>query len=260
MSIDWNEIQKAISPIKCFEDINSRLQESFGYTFVRETFNFTMPQLTQFTQLSLGGDPQGRYKDFTLKLVRICPKLQQAGVQNVLDLIATVETCQQLEKFSTQSEINALDIVSVLKFLIYWLIPGKKYMSGLVRNAPEITDALKVLASMGIRTNLDLLQRGINPAGRKELAAASGLSESIIEEMVNRADFSRMPWASKATISNIIGAGYASLSQLAGANPETLFADYYRYGKSIGKNLKLGNEIENSHRIANIIPVILRKE
>jgi len=69
-----------------------------------------------------------------------------------------------------------------------------------------------------------------------------------------------MPWASKATISNIMGAGYGSLAQLADANPEQLYADFFRYGKAIGKNLKLGNEIENSHRIAKIVPALLQKD
>jgi hypothetical protein len=260
MSVDWNKVQIVISPIKNFEDINKRLQESFGYAFVREIFNFTIPQLVRYTQVSMGGDPQGRYKESTQRLVRIYTELQKAGVKNVLDLMTHAETRQRLETFSGKSRSNALDIVSVLKFLIYWLIPGKKYMSGLVRKTPDITHTLKVLADLEIRTNLDLLQKGINPTGRKSLVTASGLSEDVIEEMVNRADFSRMPWTSKATISNIIGAGYLNLAQLASADPEKLIEDYYHYGKSIGKNLKLGNEIENSHRIAKVIPAILRRE
>jgi hypothetical protein len=52
-------------------------------------------------------------------------------------------------------------------------------------------------------------------------------------------------------------AGYTSLIQLATANPEKLVADFFAYGKSIGKNLKLGNEIESSFRIAKIIPKVL---
>jgi hypothetical protein len=47
------------------------------------------------------------------------------------------------------------------------------------------------------------------------LAEYSTIRFSIITELVNRADFSRMPWASKATISNHIGAGYGSLAELA---------------------------------------------
>ena len=43
----------------------------------------------------------------------------------------------------------------------------------------------------------------------------------------------------------------------ASADPERLADEYYRYGKSIEKNLKLGNEIENSQRIAKILPVVV---
>jgi hypothetical protein len=80
----------------------------------------------------------------------------------------------------------------------------------------------------------------------------------VIETWVNRADFSRMPWASKATIANIMGAGCSSLADLVSADPEQLYRDFFSYGKSIGKNLKLGNEIENSHRIARTLPVLVQ--
>ena len=74
---------------------------------------------------------------------------------------------------------------------------------------------------------------------------------------MNRADLSRMPWASKATISNIIGAGYENVARLASADSQQVYKDYFRYGASIKKNLKLGNEIDNSHRIAKLMPVVL---
>jgi hypothetical protein len=80
--------------------------------------------------------------------------------------------------------------------------------------------------------------------------------DRIIVEL-DRVDFSRMPWASKATISNIIGAGYGSLADLANADEEQVCADFFAYGKAIGKNLKLGNEIESSCRIARILPVVI---
>ena len=74
------------------------------------------------------------------------------------------------------------------------------------------------------------------------------------------ADFSRLPWNSKATIGNIMGAGYRSIPRLASAEPKQLYADFFRYGQSMGKNLKLGNEIENSHYIAKILPVFLQDD
>jgi len=136
----------------------------------------------------------------------------------------------------------------------------EKYLSGLIREDPRLNNAINTLRGSGIRTNLELLQQGRTRSGRAILAHSSGLPETLIFELVNRADFSRMPWSSKATISNIMGAGYASLAQLAGANPEQLYADFFGYGKVIGKNLKLGNEIENSYRIAKIVPSLVHNE
>jgi hypothetical protein len=148
----------------------------------------------------------------------------------------------------------------LLKFLVYWFIPAEKYLSGLVRDDPDVTNTIKILAELGLRTNLQLLQQGLTPPRRQSLAEQSGLSVEVVLELVNRADFSRLPWASKATISNLIGAGYGSLAQLADADPDKLYADFFRYGNSIGKNLKLGNEIENSHRIAKIVPRLVEGE
>ena len=260
MSVDWNEVKRALSPIKDYEDLRQRLHGSFSYPFVRATFNFTMPELANYAQLGLGGDSRGRYIEYTSRLVGVFTRLHEAGVSNLLDLIARVDSQEQFETFTAQSRIPVQDSIAALKFLIYWFIPGKKQLSGLVRDDPTISDAIKILRSLGIRTNLDLLQQGITAAGRKALAQTSGLPQPVISELVNRADFSRMPWASKATILNIMGAGYGSVARLANADPEQLYADFFRYGKAIGKNLKIGNEIENSQRIAKIVPVLLQEE
>jgi len=55
-------------PIKDYEDLCRRWRESFTYAFVREAFNFTMPELAHYTQLVLGGDPRGRYTEYALML------------------------------------------------------------------------------------------------------------------------------------------------------------------------------------------------
>lgn len=260
MVINWDEVQKTLSPVKDYEDLCQRLAKSFSFSFVRETFNLTIPELENYTEKLLGGDSRGRYTEYNSKLIGVFKELTKAGIHDVLELVEQTSNRQQLQNFVDQSGISARDIIFVLKYLIYWFIPGEKYLSGLVRNDPTISDAIKILAEAGIRTNLELLQKGISTAGRRSLAGDSGLPDSVISDLVNRADFSRMPWASKATISNIMGAGYASLSQLANASPDQVYNDFFRYGKSIGKNLKLGNEIENSYRIAKIIPVLLQNE
>ena len=257
MSVNWVEVKRAFFPIKDYEDFQKRWQASLSYAFVKKTYNFSMPRLAEFTRLCLGGDPRGRYGDYANKLIQIINELQQAGVQDILDLWSRVETRQKLGNFSEECGIEAADLAMLLKYLSYWFIPAEKYLSGLIRPADHLEEAVRELRSAGIRTNLELLQQGLTAADREALAEKSGLPEAVIIGITNRADFSRMPWASKATISNIIGAGYGSLAALAKADPNKLYTDFFRYGKAIGKNLKLGNEIENSHRIAKIVPAIL---
>ncbi len=258
MAINWDEVQKALSPIKDYEDLCHRLKVSFRFPFILEAYNFTLPQLEDYTQRLLGRDARGRYIGYESQLNGINKVLVHAGIQNLLDLKQRTTSRQHLQLFTEQSGVTAPDIITLLKYLIYWVIPNEKYLSGLVGDDPHILQAIKLLSASGIRTNLELLQEGITAGERQALAKSSGLSPAIITDLVNRADFSRLPWASKATISNIIGAGYGSLAQLAHANPDQLYADFFRYGNSIGKNLKFGNEIENSYRIAKIVPAVLR--
>lgn len=260
MSINWVEFNKVLSPIRDYDDLCNRWQASFSYPFVQQTFNFTVPVLEKYTHSLLGGDSRNRYTDYEAMLVRILNELHQAGVENVINLTEKVTARKPLEFFVEHSGVPSSDIANMLKYLTYWFIPLEKYLSGLVRSGSNLTDGIKLLGEHGIRTNLQLLQAGITLAGRTTLVNSTGLPRTIIEELVNRADFSRLPWSSKATISNIIGAGYGSLSLLANADPKQLYADFFRYGKSIGKNLKLGNEIENSYRIAKIVPGILQND
>jgi hypothetical protein len=260
MTLNWEHIQKTLSPLKDYEDCCRRYQDSFGYPFVVSAFNFSIPALMEYSQKLLGGDARGRYNEYLDKLALYFVELQHAGVADILDLKSRTDTRQKLERFTQVSGIEPVKTIEVLKYLIYWFFPGEKYLSGLVQDDSIVLNAIKVLSGMGIRTNLQLLQQGITPTGRMSLSENSGLPMEVISDVVNRADFSRLPWASKATISNIIAAGYSSMAKLANADPERLVADFFRYGESIGKNLRLGNEIENSYRIARIVPALVEDD
>lgn len=258
--VNWDEVQKIIYPIKSYEDLCRRLGISFEFAFVRAAYNFQLPELEHYTQRLLLEDSRNRYKVYASQLIGTMAELKKSGIQNVLDLKERTRDREHMELFTSQVGIPAPKIALLLQYLVYWVIPGEKYLSGLVRNEPAIQESITVLHTAGFRTNLELLQAGLTTKARKVIVEKTRLAYSVILDLVNRADFSRLPWASKATISNIIGAGYGSLAELAKADPEQLYTDFMAYGKSIGKNLKLGNEIENSFRIAKIVPVILRSD
>jgi hypothetical protein len=255
--VNWSEVQTALAPIKDYEDLCRRFRESFAYPAIKETFNFTMEELAAYTQQLLGGDARGRYNEYASSLVRLFNQFHQAGAKDIADLVEKTATRSKLEAFVEQSGLQAAEIVTVKKYLVYWIVPMEKYLSGLVRDDPVLIEALKALRDLGIRTNLQLLQKGLTVGDRQALADYSGVPEGVISTLVNIADLSRLPWASKATIANLVGAGYGSIARLANADPEQLYAAFFNYGKSIGKNLKFGNEIESSYRIAKIVPVLV---
>ncbi len=156
-------------------------------------------------------------------------------MEDLLDLTGRIDTRGDFEEFIKRTSLGARDVMAALKYLVYWFIPSTKLLSGLVDKESPANNAILKLRELGIRTNLDILQKGHTLAGRKALAKNSDVAEELVSELVNRADLSRLPWASKATISNILGAGYGSLHQLANADPEQLYLDFYEYGTSIGK-------------------------
>lgn len=257
MSIDWNDLQQEMFPSKDYAALSKRWRDAFGYEFVRQAYDFSMSEIADYTQRLLGGDPRQRYEAYCQQLVETIDQLDQAGVGDIIELAGRVDTDQQFEAFIDQVNIAPKQVMALLKYLVYWVIPTRKYLSGLVIKASPIEPTVKTLGNLGIRTNLELLQRGLTPADRKAMAVESSLPVDQVDELTHTADFSRMPWASKATISNIIGAGYGSIQSLADADPEQLVQDFFSYGASIGKNLKFGNEIESSYRIAKIIPLVL---
>jgi len=260
MTIDWIQIQKVMFPVKDFETLIHRLKEPLDFPCIRETYNFPLDQMAGYTQKLLGGDGRNRYENYTRSLVKTFSEFSTCGIQDVVELVSQSGTREQFEKFSLKTNISGKDIITSLTYMAYWFIPSRKLLNSLVRGEPAILEAALQLRETGIWSNLELLQQGRTPSMRMEIAKTSRLPEASVSELVHRADFSRMPWASKATISNIIGAGYGSLEMLASADPEQLQQDFFQYGKSIGKNLKFGNEIESSYRIAKILPVLLRND
>ena len=230
---------------------------SIAYDCVRKAYNLSMPEMGDYTRRMLGEDAKQRYTEWLAIFNRSVKHLEEAGVQDVLHLIKEVDILENLESFIARSGLDAKEVIGCLSYMMYWFLPMKKYLQSLVKNNPLIQEDIQKLYAAGIRFNLDLLEKGASPEGRKEVAQEAGLAEAAVTGLVNRADFSRMPWASSATVSNIIGAGYGSLSKLANADPVKLREDFFLYGAAIGKDLRFGNEIDSSYRIAQLVPKIV---
>jgi predicted flap endonuclease-1-like 5' DNA nuclease len=80
------------------------------------------------------------------------------------------------------------------------------------------------LQDSGITTTESLLEKGSTVKGRKELAAATGISETLILKWVNRADLSRVKGIGEEYADLLEAAGVDTVVELATRKAENLHA------------------------------------
>ena len=80
------------------------------------------------------------------------------------------------------------------------------------------------LKEAGLRSINDLLKCGCESSGRREIAAKTGIKESLLLEWVNRADLTRIKGVSTQYADLLESAGVDSVPELAQRNVENLQA------------------------------------
>lgn len=94
------------------------------------------------------------------------------------------------------------------------------------------------LAKVGIRTVEGLLKNGASAKGRKEIAEASGIDQTIILEWVNRADLYRIKGVAKQYSDLLENAGVDTVVELSKRVPSNLYAKMVEINQA--KNLVNG--------------------
>ena len=78
------------------------------------------------------------------------------------------------------------------------------------------------LQEAGVGTLEQLLEKGAAPAGRKEIAEKTGVSEKLILRWANMADLFRIKGVGEEYADLLEAAGVATVPELAQRNPENL--------------------------------------
>ena len=94
------------------------------------------------------------------------------------------------------------------------------------------------LSKAGIRSVEGLLKNGASPKGRKEIAEASGIDQTLILEWVNRADLYRIKGVAKQYSDLLEKAGVDTVVELSKRVPGNLYAKMVEV--NLAKNLVNG--------------------
>ena len=112
------------------------------------------------------------------------------------------------------------------------------------------------LRQAGIRTTEALLEKGATVKGRKELAEATGFSEKLILEWVNRADLFRVPGIGPQFSDLLESAGVDTVRELAVRKAKTLLETLTKVNEEKNKVNRLPtlNAVEDWIKSAKGLP------
>jgi len=207
----------------------------------------------------LGDYPRPKYGEYMKKLNKVFRQLDRFGVKNYLEFMHHMETKEKFEAFHNEAGLKIQDTIRALKYLFNWVLPSKKYLRELIdANNQKHLEYVTTLRKNGIRFTLDILEGGRTKMERQRIAAETGVPENFVYDLVNRADFTRMPYISGKTVKHYFGGGYNTLEKLASADLDQLTRDMTEYFKSIGIKLRASfMELDSGIVIAEILPKIV---
>ncbi len=259
MEINWKEIEKLVKPSPNYEKLVSNILVLFPYGFVRKYYSLNMNKLTTYTTKLLGQDSRQRYMEYMENLNSTFKKMENINVENTLDLVYQLESKAKFEELLTRGSFTPQELIRVLKYLFNWFFPSKTYLREVInKEKDKHIEYVKKLRENDIRFTLDILEFGSTITGRKELSQSSNISEVFLYELVNRADFTRMPYIRGSSINHYFNIGYNSLEKLSKANLETLENEMRSYLEASGVKLSRSFiELDSGIEIAKILPKIV---
>jgi hypothetical protein len=256
--VNWDEVERLVKPSPNYQTLIKRLQEAYTYEFVRQYYTHTMAEAERYATDLLGCNPKRRHGDWLGRLRRVFRQFEEMGVKDYPDLIDRIETRSGLEDFFGKSGLTLAEIIGVLRYLHNWVLPSKMYLRALIDKGDQRALAhVTALREHGFRFTLDILELRRTRQGRKELCYQMGAPYGFVYEMVNRADFTRMPFASGATVRHYFHGGCTTLQALANADLSTLTEEITAHFNAIGKNLKRAMELDSGIAIARVVPSVV---
>jgi predicted flap endonuclease-1-like 5' DNA nuclease len=116
------------------------------------------------------------------------------------------------------------------------------------------------LRTAGVSSTDELLKSGATPAGRKALAEASGISDTLVLRWVNQADLYRIKGIGSEYAELLEAAGVDTVPELAQRLPANLFAKLgeANQAKDLVRRLPTAAEVESWVAEAKTLPRLVQ--
>ena len=258
MEFEWDKVKKWT--LWHYEDLIKRISQVFEYSFVQDNCNFSM-KTARVHAAGLLNFGDGKYAEYLVNITETLATLEKKGVRNYRHLIEEVETREKCERFVSATKVPFRELIRLLNHIFRWVLPftapAKEFLD---KDNEKHMLAAKELKGIGIKNNLDILERGRTLSGRTDISAQTSMSESFLLELANKADISRIPYIRGKTVKIFCKAGYDNLQKIAGTDEDTFVTDLKEYLQTIGvKFSKSFIEPDGAIAQAKVLPVIVEQ-
>jgi len=181
--------------------------------------------------------------------------IQAQGIANLGQLTGALKTTKKIEDFSARSGLP-LDYLVLLRREVNSYLPKPFDLA----KVPGVNlDHIAALASADIKTTRQMFQHGITRAGRSELAAQTGISESGLLELARLSDLARIWGVGPVFTRILLEAGYDSVARVAGADLGVMYAEVNRLNreKKYTPIMASQQEVGMCIEYARILPQVL---
>jgi hypothetical protein len=170
-------------------------------------------------------------------LAEIVAQIQANGIQNLYPFLDRVNTRLKAENFLGISWIQQTSFMDWVDYLKQWWFPFPATIRQLVDEDgdPLLESVLNQLKAAKIANSLTLLEAAAEPPDRSKLAQQLNIPETVLLDLVNRADVSRLPYTSGGAVKRLWVMDYRSLAAIRAADPQDYAVRIEAYFNAGGK-------------------------
>jgi Domain of unknown function (DUF4332) len=231
---DWNYARKVT--LWPYEELLKKLNGVLGYPVIRQAYNHSMPEASDFAKRLFGTSNIAAGK-YPAPLITLFGHLHTAGVENWADLLGKIAGRESCEAFLESAHLDFQELIDVLNYLLRWAFPFYTATRELLdHDNPREMRCYPVFKQNQLISSFDLLEHGYTRARRRSLAKRTNLPLEFITGLIHRADIARLPYVRRKTILPVSKAGYDTVAKIASAGFSTMETDmetcFTRHGKS----------------------------
>lgn len=232
MEFEWEKVKEWT--LWHYEDLIKRISKVFEYDFVIENYNMTLNAAKVYTEglLNFG---EGKYDTYSEEIITTLQSLEKQGVKDYIKLVEEVETREKCEALVNRTKVPFRELIRLLSHIFRWVLPFtapiKEFLD---RDDDNHMSYATKLREIGVRNNLDILDKGRSQDERKMISTKTGISEDFLLDLVNKADISRIPYVRGKTVKIFCNAGYDKLQKIAETSTDVFVTDLKEYLQTVG--------------------------